>query len=67
MKIISPITVKKALAELSINLSSGWLGIILISPGFLGVTPDQYAKLILLNLPAGIAALIVGMFLLEKS
>jgi hypothetical protein len=55
------------LSGISINLTSGWFGILLIAPGFLGASVDQYSKLLLINLPFGIIGLLASFWLTEKS
>jgi len=57
----------KSLAELSVNLASGWLGVLLISPGFLGISTAEYLKLLTVNLPPAILSFIVGWLLTERS
>ncbi len=67
MRMITPSTLGKGLADLSINLSSGWLGILLISPGFYGVTMSKYVELLLINLPPAILTFLLGVFITERS
>lgn len=68
MKLISSTLIAKILADVSINLSSGWLGVLLISPGIFGVqSADQYSKLLILNLPFAILGIIAAYLLLSKS
>lgn len=64
--LVSRSSLLKALSGVSINLASGWLGVLLISPGFLGVSISQYVELLLLNLPPAILSLVLGIMLLEK-
>ncbi|OGD55890.1 hypothetical protein A3I57_00500 [Candidatus Beckwithbacteria bacterium RIFCSPLOWO2_02_FULL_47_23] len=63
---ISPATVTKGLAEISFNLASGWFGVLLISPGYFGVTLDEFGDLLLRNLFPAIIIFIIGLFLTEK-
>jgi len=68
MKHLSKSTLAKILADLSINLSSGWFGILLVSPGLFGVSSlEEYLRLLTTNLPFGIFGLVVAYLLLEKS
>lgn len=67
MKTIAPSTLGKGFADLSINLSSGWLGILLISPGFYGITMSKYVELLLINLPPAILTFLLGVFIAERS
>ena len=49
------------------NLASGWLGIVLISPGLFGVdSVEKYLKLLLVNVPFGIVGLLAAFWLTEK-
>ena len=66
MKLVSRRNILDSLADLSINLASGWLGVLLISPGFLGVSFPKYMELLLFNFPPAIIALLAGMFLRER-
>lgn len=54
MPFISLKTVFEVLAEVWINLTSGWFGIVIVTPGFLGTSIDDYIKLLTINLPQGI-------------
>ncbi len=63
---ISTVTVIKGLAEISFNLASGWLGILLISPGFFGITLEKFGELLFRNLFPAIILFVVGLFLTEK-
>ncbi len=67
VKTIAPSTLGKGLADLSINLSSGWLGILLISPGFYGIAGGKYVELLLINLPPALLAFLLGVFIAERS
>ncbi len=57
----------KGLADVSINLSSGWLGILLISPGFYSVSMSKYIELLFVNVPPAILTFLLGVFLAERS
>lgn len=60
-------TATKILSGVSVNLASGWLGILLISPGIFGVASiGQYLRLLTLNLPLAIVSLITAYWLEEK-
>lgn len=67
MRFVSKKTLIKGLADVSLNLASGWFGILLISPGFIGVSLPKYIELLLINLPPAILAFLVGIFLSERS
>lgn len=58
--------VLKALSDLSINLASAWLGVLLISPGFFGVTGSEYLKTLLFNLIPALISLTVGVYLMQN-
>lgn len=65
---LNPDTIAKILADLAINLSSGWFGILLISPGLFGVSSiGDYLGLLIINLPFGIVGLVTAYWLLEKT
>lgn len=65
-KIFSSKTVFEVLASLWINLSSGWLGILVVAPGFFGVKSlEEYIKLLTINLPLAIVGLIFSFSLTE--
>jgi hypothetical protein len=58
----------KILADLFVNLASGWFGILLISPGLFGVSSvTEYLWLLTKNLPFGIVGLVFAYWLSEKS
>lgn len=67
MRGISSFGFGKGLADLSINLSSGWLGVLLISPGFYRVSMSKYIELLFVNLPPAIFTFLLGVFLAERS
>lgn len=51
-----------------VNLTSGWFGILVVAPGFLGVKSiTEYLHLLIANLPYGIFSLIVTLWLAEKA
>lgn len=52
--------------QVLINLTSGWFGVVLISPGLLGVPSQQYFELLIKNLPIGILSLVVSAFVAER-
>lgn len=56
----------ESLADLSINLASGWLGVLLISPGFVGIGPSEFRQLLILNLPPAIPSFVFGWYLRDK-
>jgi len=68
MQSLSKPTIAKILAEVSINLSSGWFGILLVSPGLFSISSiEEYLRLLTINLPFGIFGLAVAYLLLEWS
>jgi hypothetical protein len=67
MWFVSKITLLKALSDLSINLASGWLGVVLIAPGFTNVSVSKYLELLTTNLVPAIIVFVIGLFLLERS
>lgn len=64
---LSSSTILNGLSQVSFNLTSVWLGVLIITPGFSGVNISQYLDLLLKNLPPAIMSLVVGMILLERS
>jgi len=68
MILISRKTVLDVITLIFINLTSGWFGLVFVSPGFLGeVSIDGYLKLLTTNLTFGIFGLIISLFLTERS
>jgi hypothetical protein len=67
MNILSRKTVLDGLSQVSFNLAAGWLGIVLFSPGFFGISLYQRPDLLIYNLPPAIIVFIVGLFLSERS
>lgn len=58
----------EVLSDLFTNLSSGWFGIILISPGIFGIPSlGEFLKVLTINLPFGILSLVMAGYLKEKS
>lgn len=67
MKFFSPKTFFEIASELLVNLAAGWLGALLIVPGFVGVLSiKEYFQLLTVNLPFGILALIFALLFSEK-
>ncbi len=67
-KFVSKTTFLEVLASIFINLASGWFGILLVTPGFLGTSNiSDYLRLLTLNLPFGIVGLGFSLWLTEKS
>lgn len=65
-KIFSSKTVFEVLASVWINLSSGWLGILVVAPGFFGLELlGEYIKLLTINLLLAIVGLIFSFSLTE--
>lgn len=53
--------------QILINLTSGWFGIVLIAPGFFGVSSaQQYSELLAKNLPFAIIGLILCVIIAER-
>ena len=68
MKFVSLRTFFEVLAGIWLNLTSGWFGILLISPGLFGtVSPGGYIQLLTVNGPFGIVGLLITLWLFEKS
>ena len=68
MILFSRKTVLDVITLIFINLTSGWFGLVFVSPGFLGgVSIDGYLKLLTTNLAFGIFGLIISLFLTERS
>ena len=62
---LSRATFAQGLADLSINLASAWLGVLLVSPSLLGVPADKWFSLLTSNLPPAILSFVFGLLLLE--
>jgi len=68
MILISRKTVLEVVTSIFVNLTSGWFGVVFVSPGFLGgFSIDRYLKLLTTNLVFGIFGLIISLFLTERS
>ena len=68
MRLFQLKTLLEVIVSVFINLTSGWFGVTLISPGFFGVTSqDQYFTILLQNLPFGIIGLVFSAILLERT
>ena len=57
----------EVITGIMVNLTSGWFGVLLISPGLFGVSPTEYLRLLLFNLPFGIVSLVVTIWLSERA
>lgn len=67
MKLFSTKTFLETVLGILINLSSGWFGVILVAPGFFGVSSlPQYFNVLLHNLPFGILGVIISSYLAER-
>lgn len=64
---LSSATILNGLSQVSFNLTSVWLGVLIITPGFSAGNSLQNLDLLLRNLPPAIITLIIGMVLLERS
>jgi len=60
-------TFLEVLALISVNLASGWLGVILIAPGFVNTSVDQYYGLLINNAPFATVGLLAALLLTEKA
>ncbi|GAB4219965.1 MAG: hypothetical protein Fur009_8420 [Candidatus Microgenomates bacterium] len=59
-------TIFEVLANIWINLSSAWFGILLVSPGVFSIkSQNEYFNLLTTNLPLGILSLIASFYLTE--
>lgn len=68
MKLFSKKTILEVLASMFINLTSGWFGVVLITPGLFGASSlNEYLRLLIVNLPFGIVGLIISIILSERS
>ena len=64
---LSGSTILSGLSQVSFNLTSVWLAILIITPGFSEINLAQYLELLLKNLPPAIMSLVAGMVFLERS
>lgn len=68
MKLISLKTFIEVLASISINLTSAWLGILVVAPGFIGVhNLNEYLQSLTVNGLFGMVGLIVSLGLMQLS
>ena len=68
MNLFSYETFLEVTTLIMINLTSGWFGVLLISPGLSSdITLDKYLKSLTSNLVFGILGLIVSLILTERS
>ncbi len=66
MRISRKISIELA-RQILVNLTSAWLGIILVAPGFFGeVSLASYLRLLLTNLPFAILGLVVSYWLMSE-
>ncbi|KKP61413.1 MAG: hypothetical protein UR54_C0002G0012 [Candidatus Roizmanbacteria bacterium GW2011_GWA2_34_18] len=67
MNLFSRKTVLEVVTSIFVNLTSGWFGVLLISPGLSsGITVDIYLKSLFSNLQYGIFGLIVSLVLTQR-
>lgn len=58
----------KVFYDISVNITSGWLGILFVSPGFFGATSfDEYWGLLRANLPFVIIGIGICYWLSKRS
>ncbi|MCS6956709.1 MAG: hypothetical protein N2593_00860 [Patescibacteria group bacterium] len=68
MKFFSLKTIFEVLAQISINITSGWFGILIITPGFFGVRSlNEYKNLLTTYIPFAIVNLLITFWLIEYS
>ncbi len=67
MAMFSRKTVFEVIASILINLTSGWLGVVLISPGIYAVPADQYPSLLTHNLPFATFGFVASLWFVEKN
>lgn len=67
-KFVSRKTSVEVVANIFINLTSGWFGVLLVVPGFLGASDTlEYLHLLTPNIVFGILGLLISLWLTEKS
>lgn len=66
MRVFSQKAVLEVFAAIFVNLSSGWMGIILISPGLFELTKGQFSIILLKNVPFAIVGLLIVLALTER-
>ncbi|MBI4039176.1 hypothetical protein HY384_04445 [Candidatus Daviesbacteria bacterium] len=64
---LSRSTILSSLSQISFNLTSIWLGVLIVTPGFSEAGFAVYLDLLLKNLPPAIMSTVVGMIFLERS
>jgi len=68
MRLFTLRTFLEVLNQTSINVSSAWFAIVLVSPGFLEMSSlQQYFELLIKNVPLGIVSLILNSWLAERN
>ena len=60
-------TVLEVLAALFVNLTSGWLGVILIAPTIFHLPASEIIPTLTANMTFGILGLLLSIFLTEKA
>lgn len=67
-ELISKKTLFEGISTLLFNLSSGWIGVVVVAPGFFGVSNSgEFFTLLWQNLPLGILSLILALILSEQA
>lgn len=68
MRSFSKKTYLEVFSALLVNLSSGWIGVLVIVPGFFGASGvSEYVGLLLKNLPFGIVSLVFALEFSERA
>lgn len=68
MRLFTLRTFLEVLSGILENLTSGWLGVVIVAPGFFGASSlNEYLNLLTVNIPLGIVGLVATLLLKEKS
>lgn len=66
MKVASAKTILEVISAISINLTSGWFGILFVFPKLDQISFEKYLRLLTPNLLFGIVGLIISLVLTER-
>ncbi len=67
MKLFSAKTVLEVEAAIFVNLTSGWLGILLITPALLKTSLEAYLGLLTTYIPFVILGMLASLIIIEQS
>jgi hypothetical protein len=65
MSLFSKKTIFEVLSEISTNLTAGWIGVLVVSPGFFQISVSEFKNLLTINFPLAIVGLYLSFVLKE--